>query len=207
MKIHSIPLAASMAAIAESGSMPIQKQEIPDIGRDQRMMGNTLAQEVLAHARNAAQSWAGFAWRVIKELTTDGRVAFLRAIKDNLDDMRKANEQEGFDAKLMRKRIASATVYVSQLNTIANAFNGGASVEGLAAYHGVNDPENLGFVMIYEYAQIFSKSAAGRKRDALIVKLGKWLDGQKKEIDQFTAEDRAVYATLVAKFNELKPAE
>jgi hypothetical protein len=203
MKVHTIQKPGSMAAIADSGSLPITKQPLPAEGLDAKMQGNVLADEVMALATMDQNRWHRIAWTIIR-MTTDARAAYLKAIKKRLSTAKEAVEEaHGEGAKNEQKMLRSATTQVSNCNTIANAFNAGATIEGLVEFHKVSDPENLGFLKLVEYARTFSKATAGRKPDPLLVKLHKWLEANKKTTDTLTAEDLAVLRELTDVYKRL----
>jgi hypothetical protein len=204
----------SMATIARTGSTPMTKSTIPAQGTDARMQGNMLANEVFVQMRADRGVWRTFALRIITG-TTDMRAAFLAACKTMLRDMRKQNAEaianlnkDGKpdptkdDTKLAAKRSATASVMVSNLNIIANAWNGAATIEGLVEHANTTGRckgatlEDIGFDVIVEYARLFSESKAGRKADPFITKLSKWLEKNPP------AEDDKAGAVLWAELNE-----
>lgn len=197
-----------MAAIAAGGLTPMKKAPIFNEGRDARVDGNMLAQQTIALARTQDQTWQNIAWSIIG-LTTDGRAAYITALDKNLRAMKdEVEEFHSMEQKAARKLVNSATVNISRCRTIANAFNGGASSDGMKAHYNVDDPTGLGFIMIYNYAQTFSKSAAGRKPDLLLVKLGKWIEAQKKGLSvDNPKEDHDVMQELISLYNRLTPSE
>ena len=87
-----------MQAIAESGSLPMQKAPIKLESRDDRMAGNLLAAEVLAFAKGNVNSWRAFAIRVIG-MTPEARAVFIKAIKAEQGAMTKASTEYGFTGK------------------------------------------------------------------------------------------------------------
>jgi hypothetical protein len=203
-----------MATIARTGSTPMTKADIPAQGTDARMQGNMLANEVFAQVKLTGNIWRTFALRLING-TVDMRAAFLAACKTMLRDMRKQNSEaianlnkDGKpdptkdDTKLAAKRVNSATIEVSKLTTIANAFNAAATVEGLVEHANTTGRckgarlEDIGYEVMVEYARLFSESKAGRKADPFITKLSKWLEKNPP------AEDDKAGAVLWAELNE-----
>lgn len=215
----------AMQTIATSGSRPMQKQLIPSEGMDARMKAQLLVASVMAHVQTDAKVWQGFALQLIRG-TTDFRAAYLKGMKEQLQDLRKQNanafgtvakdgtpDPTKSEVKMAGKLVSTATQYVSKLNTIANAFNGAATAEGLI--HHVAEQrkvkpegitlESLGFTLIADYAAQFSDSKAGRKADPFIVKLGKWMD----TIGKAAAEGgddtaKAQYEQVLALVNKLQ---
>jgi hypothetical protein len=180
--------------------------------RDDRYTGTMLANEVMAVAQLQSKTWRTFAMRLIGA-NTEARESFLKAIKANLTEARKANRMDDtVEKKDASKRVASATTEVSKLVSVANAWNNGASLHGLVEYVNTKMKSNLsddqvdliGYVMIVEYARTFSTSKQGRPSDPLIVKFGKWIDAQAKagfEVDT----DREVYNKIVEAYKTLVP--
>jgi len=174
---------------------------------DDKMAGNMLALEVMATAQTQGQVWRRFAMRVI-ESNIEQRAAFIDAIDRGLKELREQNKLGDLvDAKVAKKRVAVATVEVSKLRTVASAFNGGATVEGLVQYVASAtktqsvELDNIGYTMIVEYARTFSTSKAGRKADTLLVKFGKWLEAQAKV--GIAESDMVIYNQLVEVNNNL----
>ncbi len=208
----------SMATIARTGSLPMVKKPIPKEGRDATLAANMLAASVVAFVIGQAGSWRSFAVQVIG-LTTDGRTAYMNTMRDWLKDMRKRNA-ESFaadpanptkeDTKEAGRRIASATAQVSNLNTIADAFNGAGTVEGLltfvaAAQRVPAHTLSLGdcsFEMIRKYAVSLQKSKLGRTADTWQVKFAKWIEKNPPAADD--VEGQAAYKTIVDTFNAMQ---
>jgi len=216
--VHS-PLQSAIAQACTSE--PMRKPEIPTAGTDARMLANTLAAEVMAHAQMDSKVWLRYAWRLINA-TTDMRAQFVKTLDEMLKGMRKVNAEAGAaldkdgkpdvsksDTKQAASRVNVATVNVSCLRTIANAFNGAATIDGLLTHAcesmrlklGECTQDQVGWVVIVEYARTFSTAKAGRKADPFLTKLTKWLDSAGK-VDESDAVQLAQWkevAALVAK--------
>lgn len=206
------------SAIAQAcTSEPMRKPEIPTAGTDARMLANTLAAEVMAHAQVDSKVWLRFAWRII-DGTTDMRAQFVTTLDEMLKDMRRVNAEAGAalgedgkpdvnksDTKQASQRVNTAMVNVSCLRTIANAFNGAATIDGLLTHAcesmrlklGECTQDQVGWVVIVEYARTFSASKAGRKADPFLTKLAKWLDSAGKP-DESNEVDMAHWTTVAA---------
>jgi hypothetical protein len=166
---------------------------------DARMVGNNIANAVIAQAMVAATTWKTYAAQlIVADVST--REQFVKSIDAWLKECRKANaesmgtmDKEGKanptkeDTKLAGQRVNSATVEVSKLRTVANAFNSGADIPGLIAHFGSTQRlsgaqmnqvsmDDIGYTVIVEYARRFSESKAGRKADIWMVKFAKWLE-------------------------------
>jgi hypothetical protein len=203
MKVHTVTKTHPNQSIADGALQQFTKPPIHNEGRDARMMGNVLAQETIALVRTQDTKWQDIAWQIIG-LPTDGREAYIKALDKQLEAMREDVQTfHGYDDKTTKKTVATATVRVSQCRTIAKGFNAGGSIEGLQAFYNIDDPKGLGFNMLYQYAQTFSKSVAGRKADTLLVKLGKWIEVQKKQSTEPNAEDQKVMQELINLHNRL----
>lgn len=214
------------SAIAQAcTSEPMRKPEIPVAGTDARMAANTLAAEVMAHAQIDAQVWLRFGWRLI-EGTTDMRAQFVKVLDEMLKDMRRVNAEAGAaldkggkpdvsksDIKQAASRVKVASVNVSCLRTIANAFNGAATIDDMLNHAcksmrvpvGSCTQEQIGWVVMVEYARTFSESKAGRKADPFLTKLAKWLDsaGKVAEDNETELAQWKAVAELVAKLQKV----
>ncbi len=220
------PDAAHNATFAATLKPEVQRPQAPAVGEqlkvpDARMQANTLAAEVVAHAQMDSKVWLRFAWRLING-TTDMRAQFVKVLDDMLKDMRKNNAEAGAvlgkdgkpdvskgDTKQASQRVNTAMVQVSCLRTIANAFNGAATIDGLLAHAcesmrlkpGECTQDQVGWVVIVEYARLFSASKAGRKADPFLTKLAKWLDsaGKPAEDNEVDLAHWTQVSALVAK--------
>ncbi len=210
----------ALTTIARNGSLPMQKANIPAEGMDARMQAVTLVAEVMAKTRNDDRFWHGCAVRLI-EGTTDFRAAFVKGLDAELKQLKKDNAEsiapinrEGKpdptkdDRKLAATRVNTATTYASNLRVIANGFNSGGTIDGLLVYAKETGRRNhaqlneVGWVVMVEYARKFVQAKAGRKADPWLIKFGKWLESQGKP-----AEDDVVgqeqHALIVAQYNAL----
>lgn len=176
MKVFQVEKPHAMHAIAAAGALPMVKAQIPAVPTDSRMAGALLASEVIATMRTHAKHWHTFAWNIIR-MPADGRIAFQNAVKKELDALKAENESVHGASKELARTLRSATVQVSRLNTIAKAWNAGAHETGLAEFCGCSDPENVGFIKVYEYAQQFVKADAGRPAQSVKVKLQNFIKG------------------------------
>ena len=176
---------------------------------DDKMVGSTLASEIMAAAKMEPNIWRAFAIRIMN-VTSEARVAMLNAIKGDKGAITKAQIEFGIDDKMAKKRTNSATTRVSEMQAFANAWNSGASITGLLAYanaplpkdkHAASEDEILahcGYTLMLEYARTFSKSKAGRPSKTWTEKLVKFLE------DNAAPEDKAelaVYNQVVALVN------
>lgn len=216
--VHS-PLQSAMAQACVSE--PMRSAPLQVVGTDARMLANTLAAEVVAHAQMDSKVWLRFAWRLINA-TTDMRAQFVKTLDEMLKDMRRVNAEAGAalgkdgkpdvsksDTKQASQRVNTAMVNVSCLRTIANAFNGAATIDGLLTHAcesmrlklGECTQDQVGWVVIVEYARTFSASKAGRKADPFLTKLAKWLDsaGKPDESNEVDIAHWTQVAALVAK--------
>ena len=179
---------------------------------DDRMAGNLLAQEAWATVRTQANVLHALALKAIRGLTVEGREAFIKAVDGLKKDTRNALVRlkiEGADSKLIAQRVNSATTRVSELRTIAKAWNSGATEQGCVEYvagtmrenAGQVTIEDIGFHTIVEYARLFSESKAGRKPDTYAQKVAKFLERTKPE--EGDKQGGELYDALVAMYNKL----
>jgi hypothetical protein len=211
-----------MGEIADGGCLPIRKQGIPSIPMDARMVGNNIANAVIAQAMVAATTWKTYAAQlIVADVST--REQFVKSIDAWLKECRKVNaesmgtmDKEGKanptkeDTKLAGQRVNSATVEVSKLRTVANAFNSGADIPGLIAHFGSTQRlsgaqmnqvsmDDIGYTVIVEYARRFSESKAGRKADIWMVKFAKWLE--KNPAPEDDSQGQAMHKAALALFD------
>lgn len=218
LKCDKIPAGAAhpMAQIAAGAMTQVSKDSAHADSKkvatfDDRAAGNLLAAEVMARVRQQAHDWHGYAVRVIG-FTIEAREAFLQAIKADIKDIKAKNVIGTQDAKAAARLVNSATTNVSELTTIAKAFNGGASVDGLRqwARKTINGTDTgpmpkldqIGKDLIVAYARTFSESKAGRKADTWAVKLGKFLERNLPSDDDTAG--RAQYDAVVKLYNSFK---
>ena len=205
----------SMQTIANTGSLPMVKKPVPAQGRDAILAANMLAASVVAYVIGQAGSWRGFAIEIIG-LTTDGRTAYMATMRDWLKDMKKRNAASMAvdpenptkdDSKAAAKRVASATVQISNLNTIAECFNGQGTIEGLCAFvataqrvppHTVSLGD-CSFEMMRQYAVSMKTSKAGRTADTWCIKFAKWAEKNAPAADDI--EGLAAFKAVIDAFN------
>lgn len=202
MKVHRIQKTSPAAQVAEVHATPIKAEPLPEMNFTDSMSGMLLANEVLGTLKTQAGSWQSFAIRLIK-MNIESRASFMKSLREGLNEMKKANTLDGgIDAKLAAKRVNSATVVCSMLNTIAKAFNAGATIEGLCEYSGASVTmwEAVGYTIMTEYSRAFLKANAsgdsrGRKITSFLTKLQKWVEAHKAEA--INDEDAAVVDHVV----------
>jgi len=181
---------------------------------DDKMVGTTLASEIMAAAKLEANIWRSFAIRIMN-ITAEARVAFLNAIKADKGAITKGQTEFGIDDKLAKKRTNSATTRVSEMQAFANAWNSGATVNGLVVYVNESMPAgkransedevlaHCGYAVMLEYARTFSKSKAGRPSKTWIQKMVKFLEDN--PVDE--GPDAKLYTTIVKLVNEANISE
>lgn len=210
----------SMGTIADEARTQVTKSEIPAGGLDQRMVANNLANRVIATVRQDSKGvWRRFALEVVS-LATDGRVQFLKALKEWLNEARKVERQATVhtdksgkpeptkeESKAASARLASATVEVSKLMTIATAWNGQANEAGLVLFYtertgrDAKMAEDVPYEWVVQYARTFTTSTAGRKAQPFLLRVAKMLETCKPRTgdgEPDTAEDERIHAALVA---------
>lgn len=223
--MDTVSIKTSMGAIADSGSVPIRKRDIPTIPLDSKMLGNNLANRVIAQLKLETFSWHAIALEVIAA-DIEARAQFILTLDADLKAMRtataesmgsvdkhgKANPSKE-ETKLAGKRVASATNRTSVMRGIAYAWNNGGDTVGLFAH--VAEVQRLtpaqrdmltladcGLALIYEYAKKFTASKAGPKPKPWLDKLNKWLEENKGREDD--AQDQAYRDVVLAFVATLK---
>lgn len=194
----------SMQVIANTGSLPMVKKPIPAASTDDRTKGRLFAQECIALTVGQSNPWRDMAERAF-DMTIEARGEAVKA----LDLWKKAKTEEladlhGGEAKQAKQRMNSATVELSKMRTTINALNGGMDRATCEKYWD-NHFAELGWNAIVEVARTFTKSAAGRKPDTLLVKLGKWIEVQKKGGTPESAEDRQLLDDIIKFYNDRAP--
>jgi hypothetical protein len=179
---------------------------------DDKMVGTTLASEIMAAAKMEPNIWRAFAIRLMN-VTAEARVAFLNAIKADKSALTKGQIEFGIDDKLAKKRTNSATTRVSEMQAFANAWNSGASLTGLLSHanHGMPADKRIqsedevlahvGYTVMLEYARTFSKSKAGRPSKTWVEKMTKFLEDNPVDAD---SPDAVLYSSIVALVNKAK---
>lgn len=206
-----IAVGASVVINGAAASLDHQKRVAT---LDDKMVGTTLASEIMAAAKLEANVWRGFAVRIM-HATSEARVALLNAIKADKGAITKGQTEFGIDDKLAKKRTNSATTRVSEMQAFANAWNSGATVNGLVVYVNESMPAgkrvnsedevlaHCGYAVMLEYARTFSKSKAGRPSKTWMQKMVKFLEDNPVE----EGPDAKLYATIVKLVNEANISE
>jgi hypothetical protein len=149
-----------------------------------------MVNDMFARIKRDGSVWVGYA-RQIVAFTIEQRVMFVGLIDNELQIMRKANTfGESDDAKKQAAaRVASAAVMVTRMRTIARAFNGAATVDGLCKYAWETSGkpadlkgkalmpslDDIGLSVISEYAGLFSDAKAGAPKKTVYQRLEKWM--------------------------------
>jgi hypothetical protein len=169
-------LQTTMADIAEGGMTPAQSSPVQTVPYDDRVAGNMMCQEAIALCMTHQTSWNQMCHRMFT-MTIEARQAFLDAFKAwRKQKTAELLELTDIDKKVLGRAVATATVRISQLTTIAKALTSGMDYETLVDHFKVKDPENLSIDLVVQVARGFKESEArGRKPDPFMVKLVKWL--------------------------------
>lgn len=177
--------------------------------------GFALAQTMQAIVKSHAQDlrrMVSTAW-ALDSKARDYAVKFLKewqkACQKYAEDTR---PHEGIDAKQWGKIARSATVRVSQFNTIVKAMNGGMTIGTVAGMLGLqhDDVVNVGFDTLVSTARNFlnanaSGSTRGRKADPFHVALAKWMS--KHQPEGASAEEMEVFKKVGDIVKQALPAD
>lgn len=195
----------ALAAIEQNMARPMTKTPIPNETYDDRTQGKLKAQEVIGLMIHQHAGWKDQVHGLFT-LTVEAR----KVMSEQLSAWRKACTEgtadlHGMDTKKAKKFVNSASTRISQINTIIKALNGGMTYDTLREAWKCDDPQELSIESVYSTAKEFAGAdARGRKPDTLLVKLGKWIEVQKKGMDaDASAEDRKVLDDLIQLHNRL----
>lgn len=192
--------------IAESGAQPMSKVEKLRGGAAPIIGAALWAQTAIALCMEQASKWTTLAHQLFP-MTTEEREAAIKAWKDWKTAKTKAfasgdEQHPKMDEKAFKRIMATATVRLSHMSTIAKALDSGMDAGTLAAWYKceIEEVPYMSIDMIYEVAKTFSKSKAGRKPDSFEVKLGKFLEAAAKTLAD---EDVDYYNKVVKAINNL----
>lgn len=223
MKVHTIAKATPEATILAMGATPITKATIASAGKDATLQAMSTVQEVLAHVKEDDRFWYNMGRRII-DGTTDYRAQFVKQLNSALKDMRAGNAQAldtsvntdgkpdpSKDArKQASKNVAAVSVNISRLRTLATAFNGAATVQGLIEFYVAQGKarsdgitlDHVSWTCMHQYAVTFGEGKAGRPAHTWLQKFGKWLEGAGR-LAVYSKEEQAQYNAAVALYNKL----
>ena len=197
----------TMSIIATEARTPIAA-EPAKVPHSDKMAGLMLANECMALVQSQAKPWHAIACRII-DANTEVRASFLESLAKELKRVRAENiEASGVDGKTATKLMRSAIQMVTNMQAIGRAWNAGATIRGFVMWVNEQGGKNLtldtwreaGVTLMYTYARtVITAKAAGRPRDNLLVKFGKWLDSQRKEYEE---DEAAVLASLSALYTK-----
>ena len=178
---------------------------------DDKTAAVLLAAEIIGTAMSQKNVWRGFAMRIIA-LTSEARKYLLDAIKSQKAQMTKASTEFGIEKKLAVKRTNSFATQISELNTITQAWNNGASVTGWREYVNTTMPEDKhcasddeiiqygGYATLVEYARLVNgKKKAGRPSKTYSEKVLKFLEDTLPDEDDTAG--MALHQQLVSMYN------
>ncbi len=193
----------ALQTIRETGSLPMTKAPTPTESKDDRDTGKVFAQEVLGLMISQAAGWKPVVQKLFG-MTVEARTVAVEQIgKWKSIKVEELMDTHKMDERAAKKFLNSAGTRMSQITKIAKAINGGMTEETLSVYWKCSDPLELSIDAIYKCAvEFLGADARGRKPDTLLVKLGKWIEVQKKNPDP-NAEDRRVMDELLSVYNRL----
>ena len=192
--------------IAQSGAMPMQKTEALRTGNPDKTSGMMWAQQAIALCIGQASPWTKLALELFG-LNIEQRKAALDAWRKWKSEKTKAFKDgtepaPRLDEKTFKRIMATATVRLSHMSTIAKAIDAGMDVEAVE-HHYKAKVETLSIDTLYQLAQTYSKAKAGRPVDTFLVKLGKFLEAAAK--GGIADEDVDNYNKVVRLVNKLTP--
>ena len=179
----------ALANIAESGAQPMQKTVALRGGDYEKIQGSTWAQQAVALCISTAGQWNKLAQDLFG-MTTQQREGAIKAWRDwksaKIKARKNGEEQHpAMDEKTFKRIMATATVRLSHMSTIAKAIDAGMDYETLRVWYKLDATElaaNLSIDAIYDVAKTFGQAKAGRKADTFVVKLGKFLEAAGKTL-------------------------
>lgn len=194
-----------MQQFAELGATPVPKvMELRSAAPGRN--GAFWAQQAIALCMGQATQWTQLAHE-LWNFTTEEREAAIKAWRDWKTakiKARKSGEEQSpkMDDKAFNRIMATATQRISNMSTIAKALDSGMTKGATAQYFSINieDVPALGIDSLLEVARTFSKSTVGRKPDAFMVKLGKFMEQAKKNLTDADMDD---YNKVVEFLNSL----
>lgn len=202
-----------LAQIAREGATPMRAEPIALVAREDILEATALVAEVMAYAKGIdGNKWSVFANR-IANMQPGGRASFLKQMKEDKGDFRKALLADGIDETRVKAMMSSFGVQLSRLESVARAFNAGATIEGLIQYRtgGVDNtdataenPAAIPWYVWFAYAGLFGKGKAGRPVDPWLVKMGKALEKCPPDADN--EGECAQYAQFIALYNNMVKA-
>ena len=205
MKVHTVGAIKPNADVYNNE--PMRKADLPTESRDDRMAGSMLAHEAVALAMGDSVKWRTLAVRVIN-LTVEARKVFIETLKDSGKMMRDAHKSAGFEKKFTAAQINSFNVQLSKLRQVANAWNKGGDLHGMAVFLNSKQEDeakhvsetdilaNAGFEAFVTYARTFSEGKPGRPPQSWMTKAQKWLETNKPDEDATPTEVGAYTAML-----------
>lgn len=208
----------ALDTIAQSAPADVKNNKHETLERDKRIATTDdktaavlLAAEIIGTAMSQKNVWRGFAMRIIA-LTSEARAYLLDAIKQQKGEMTKANTEFGIEKKLAAKRTNSFATQISELSTITQAWNNGATVTGWREYVNTTMPEDKhcasdeeimqfgGYVTLVEYARsVNGKKKSGRPTKTYMEKVLKFLEDTRPEEED--REGTALHQQLVSMYN------
>ena len=172
--------------IAESGAQPMTKVVALRTGNPDKTSGMMWAQTAIALCMGQQSPWSKLAFELFS-LNIEQREAAIKAWRSWKSEKTKAfkNGEEQtprMDAKTFGKVLNTATTRLSHMTKISEAITSGMDIEAVAHHFHIKEQDVAGLSvdMLYEVAQKFAGTKAGRKPDAFLVKLGKFLEAASK---------------------------
>lgn len=208
MKVKTPPVQGSTAAVCEAGATPVPRVHALRVGNDDKLSGQIWAEKAIALCRTQAVSWAEL-MRELLGLNIEQRAAALdawKAWKGRVTKEFNSPDRGGhpaLDEKAFKKMLNSATTRLSQLRTIARAWDAGMTWEhvGKSMNCPASEAEaNAGIDAVYPVAQQFVGKKAASSRVGFKEALAKWLEKQASTLEE---EETTAYNAVVTLVNSL----
>lgn len=191
----------ALQVIAESGAKQIPKVEKLRTHNMDKSQGWTWAQGCIALCMTQASDWTNKAHQLFA-MNIEEREAAIKAWRDWKSAETKAYKAEVHteaEIKNFKSVMGTMTVRLSHLSTIAKALTAGMDYETLAQQY-KKEASAITIDEMYAVAKTYTTSAAGRKPDTFMVKLGKFLEAQAKAITPDTPASEVDQYNAVVKF-------
>lgn len=199
-----------LASIAQSGAQPMKKVAALRTGNPDKTTGMVWAQTAIALCIGQASEWTNLAHGLfaMNIEQRDGALAAWKAWKSEKTKAFKSGEEQSpkMDEKDFKRIMATATVRLSHMSTIAKAITAGMDVEALAHHYKIQpqDVSGLSIDSLYNVAKLYSGSKAGRPAQAFLEKLSNWMVKNGPDSDSPEIGD---YNTIMELVNKLAAAK
>jgi hypothetical protein len=199
---------ATVSKIAQAAKQATIREQSPDQSAGYHAQGFALASSffgvIKAHQMDLGR-FVRDAWPLSVEARAYALKTLGEFVKQARENAKLSQPAAGIDPKAWGRIARTASTRVSQFGAILRAMNAGMNHQTLCEFYKIEDPEHLTFDSVLEVARGLNASSgsnAGRKPDAFLMRLAKWMN---RNTDELSDDDRKAYNKVMKLIGDMLP--